>query len=192
MAKKKDNKGIDTSYADKYNNKYDSEVADKLVWSLASKNYTDTKIAEAMKISRKTFYGWLKRYSTFEQHYKDGKLLSVANVEKSLYDKTQERREIVTETTVVFDADGNSKPVAIKKSEKIIPADTKAIMYYLGNRTDEWTENPDNANDGDGLAEALVEHIKELGEDGINLLEKNESLEKKVKELEKQIAEAQQ
>lgn len=126
----------------KYNPKY------HLAWatSLAMEGLTQEEIAERMEIAYSTFKKWKKENPEFSAAVQKGKDASDAEVELSLFKRacgyTAKEKKVI----VAMDADGNQKPARIETSEREVPPDVTAIIWWLKNRKrDAWRDKWDIA-----------------------------------------------
>ena len=142
-------KGIDLMPASK---KYNQAYHDAWGWSLAAKGATDKEIADAFAVTEKTINRWKftggleengeKELSSFGKALEIGKQAADAIVEQSLYKKCVGYEFTEEESIVENDGKGGVKPIRIRKTKRVVPPDTMAIMYWLNNRcrkTGEWS-----------------------------------------------------
>ena len=160
--------------------KYNSELYDTMVWSLAVKGSTNDEIAEALGISERTLLNWRKNYESFGKKFIEGRKIDTGRVEESLYKKATGYEVTEIETTIKYDNDGNEVPVATKTKTKHIQPDTTAIIFWLKNRDSaNWKDNIEIENTGgDGLAQGLLTQISMIN---IEQLEAKEKAEKEAK-----------
>lgn len=108
-----------------------------LLESFARDGLTDDEIArEKLHVSVSTFYDWSKRFDEFSKAIKKGRTPVNIKVEKTFFEtklQPQTITETITEKTINRDKDGNITGTSehIRKSERYIPADTTAILFYL-------------------------------------------------------------
>lgn len=129
---------------------YNPETYPEWGWSLAIQGLTIAEIGAAMGVSRATVNRWLKEYPEFEKAVNEGRDVSDAKVERSLYQRavgyTYKEKKVI----VVMDKDGNQLPARIETVEKHVPPDTTAQIYWLKNRKrDRWKDRWDVEVDTD-------------------------------------------
>nr|DAT01025.1 MAG TPA: terminase small subunit [Caudoviricetes sp.] len=130
------------------NVKYNPEYHDQWAWSLAIRGCTDQEIADAMNLSRRTIARWKKEHESFAQSLETGKDPVDAAVEKSLFDKC--KPQIVKESRRILEIgrDGVPKPARVEETDRYIPADTTALIFWLKNRRpEEWRDRPKVSNE---------------------------------------------
>lgn len=97
---------------------------------LAKEGYTDEDIAFKLNIGIRTLYDWKKKYPQFMQALKENKDYFDDKVEQALLKRALGYE--YEETEIIASKDGkNSK---VKKTKKVIPPDTTAIIFWLKNR----------------------------------------------------------
>lgn len=126
------------------NTDYDQEVHDNWAMSLAFEGLTDMEIAQRMGIARSTLKKWEKEHASFSDSLKQGKEPADAKVQKSLYQRaigyTFKEKKVIVE----MDSSGNQKPARIETTERVIPPDTTAQIFWLKNRRpDQWRDKRD-------------------------------------------------
>lgn len=153
------------------------KLYDTLIWSLASKGYTNAEIYEALNISERTFQRWIKKYPSFKEKFSEGRNLATAQVEEALFKRAVGYTTTEEETVVKFDKEGNNLPVNVKKKKKQIAPDTSAGIFWLKNRDSaHWKDKVEvESKGGSGLAESLVAQLGMVTE---------EELERRIKEKE--------
>lgn len=97
---------------------------------------TDKEISQNIGISQETFYQWTKLYSEFSEAIKKGRQPVNLIVEKTFFEEKLKGRTVkekTTEKTIHRDADGNivSSSEHIRTTERYIPADTTAMLFYM-------------------------------------------------------------
>lgn len=123
---------------------YNPETYPDWGWSLAIQGLTIKEIGEAMGVSRATVNRWIAANPDFKEAIDRGRDASDAKVERSLYQRAtgytyKEKKVIVT-----MDKDGNQLPARIETTEKHVPPDTTAQIYWLKNRKrDKWKDKWD-------------------------------------------------
>lgn len=125
---------------------YNSEYHDDWAWSLATKGATDKEIADAFGVSVRTINRWKTNHVSFHKKLETGKASADAKVEASLYKRAVGYEYEESESLLEMDAQGNQKPLRVKRVKKHVPPDTMAQIYWLNNRsrkTGEWTQKQD-------------------------------------------------
>ena len=126
--------------------KYNPDYHDDWAWSLAAKGATDDEIAEAFGISVRTVNRWKNDHLSFRKKIETGKMSADAKVEASLFRRALGYEIEESENLLEMDADGNRKPLRVKKTKKHVAPDTMAAMYWLNNRSrksGDWTQRQD-------------------------------------------------
>ena len=114
--------------------KFNPDYYNDWAWSLAIQGMTIAEIGKAMGVSRATINRWMAENEDFKKAIDDGRDTSDAKVEKSLYQRAigytyKEKKVIMT-----LDKDGNQMPARIETTEKHVPPDTTAQIFWLKNR----------------------------------------------------------
>lgn len=117
---------------------FTNELGVKIV-KLFKEGYSETKIAEMINVERKTIYSWRQANKEFQldcslarEFYEQSQ---VEKVELALVDRATGFRAEVKRTEL----HPHSGDVIELYEEKIWPPDTRAIEYYLNNRSsDRW------------------------------------------------------
>ena len=97
---------------------------------------TDKEISQNIGISQETFYQWTKLYSEFSEAIKKGRQPVNLIVEKTFFEEKLKGRTVkekTTEKTIHKDANGKvvSSTEHIRTTERYIPADTTAMLFYM-------------------------------------------------------------
>lgn len=126
--------------------------------SYAREGLNDKEIADHIGISKETFYKWIKKYSDFSDSIKKGREPINTIVEDTFFEtklKPQFIKETTTETTIHYDANGKEtgKSKHKKVTERYIPADTTAMLFYMKCRMSDKYNDRVNVN---------IENSKEL------------------------------
>jgi hypothetical protein len=134
------------------------------------KGATDQEIADAFDVSVRAINNWKGKHASFRKKIDEGKSGANSKVEASLYKRAVGYKFEETETLLEMDANGNQKPLRIKKVKKHVAPDTMAIMYFLNNRTrksGEWTQKQDVSVSFDKEGKDVVIYLpaKEMDED---------------------------
>ena len=96
---------------------------------------TDTELADFFNVSEKTINTWKKKYQTFFQSIKSGKLIADSNVAASLYQRAIGYSHPDTHFSTLMGA------VVETPTIKHYPPDTIAAIFWLKNRRPEqWRE----------------------------------------------------
>lgn len=149
--------------------RYNKDVHDKLIFSLAMTSKTKTEIANKLKIDRKTLDNWLKKKPTFKQAYLDGKLAeSVAT--KGLADATKDKQYTEVKKNYIYNEDGEKVLVGIEERTKTRHASVEAQKFLLKNRNPEkWDNKETLGSGGEPLINQLVSFLDAIDKEGINL-----------------------
>ena len=128
-----------------------------LIQGWARDGLTDEEIAHKMGVTRKTFYEWVNRFGDIRDAIKSNKEIADREVEQALFKKamgTATVREIVKER-VYNPVTRQYELAVVKETEKTIPPDTAAQVFWLKNR------KPDTWRD---KREVVTDNIAELGD----------------------------
>ena len=101
----------------------------ELVFAYCLLNLTNEEIAEKLNIASSTLYEWIKIYPEFSESFRKGREEADAKVALSLFLKAT---GYYKERTKTFLCDGQ---VITEKYDEYYPADTKAIEFWLLNRS---------------------------------------------------------
>lgn len=120
---------------------YNPQTYPDWAWSLAVQGKTIKEIGDAMGVSRATVNRWIADNPEFKEAVNQGRDSADAKVERSLYQRatgyTYKERKIVN----VLDSNGKPIPARIETTEKHVPPDTTAQIYWLKNRQrDRWKD----------------------------------------------------
>jgi len=113
---------------------YIQDLHDSWAWSLAMEGLTDKEIAEKLGIAKSTLNNWKNEHPTFLDSLKAGKEPIDAKVQNSLYQRAIGYSYKEKKVVVELDSNGNQKPARIETTEKIVPPDTTAQIFWLKNR----------------------------------------------------------
>jgi len=123
---------------------YIQDLHDSWAWSLAMEGLTDKEIAQKMGIAKSTLNKWKIDFPSFSDSLKAGKEPVDSTVQKSLYQRAIGYSFKEKKVIVELDTNGNQKPARIETTEKIVPPDTTAQIFWLKNRRpDLWREKHD-------------------------------------------------
>lgn len=118
---------------------------------------TDEQIAKKLRVSRKTLYEWIKKYSDISDALKKGKEVVDYEVESALL-----KRALGYEVEETKEEDSDRDGYKSITTKRHIPADPTAAIFWLKNRRpDKWRDR----RDGSGAsqqeqAEAIEVFIK--------------------------------
>lgn len=131
------------------------------VQGYARDGMTDTEMAEAMRISRSTLNTWLKKFPQMAAVIKAGKEVADRKVENSLFERATGKivtlKKPIKVRKIIYDENTGKKcseaeEIEYVDEEEYIPADTKAIIFWLTNRKpDEWKQRVEVANSEEGM-----------------------------------------
>ena len=102
---------------------------------------TDAEIAKRIGIKPTTLKDWKDRFPTISEALKKGMTYAVADAEKALVEKFKVQTLIEKKTEIWQDAGGNNK-THIVTTEKQVPPDTTAIIFFLKAKAG-WKDNSD-------------------------------------------------
>lgn len=146
--------------------KYDPAWHDDWAWSMAVKGATNEEMAQAFRISARTFIRWTKKFKSLREAVERGKYIADSKVEKALYERATGYTVTDEEKLIEYDKDGNVKPVRVKKQTKNVAPDTMAIMYWLNNRKrNHWSQKQDIALSASENVEDVVIVLPSNGRD---------------------------
>lgn len=134
----------------------------------------DEQIAHNMGIRRKTLYEWKKKYSDIRNALKINKEIADIEIENALYKKAMG----FVATDIVYERQYNEQKgkyelMPVKKTERDVPPDTTAQIFWLKNRKpDVWSDRKDVTLNG------KVNTVAEMTD---------EELEKKIASIEKEL-----
>ncbi len=118
---------------------------------------TNKQIAHNMGISDTTFYDWQQKYPAFSDTIKRGKEVADQQVENALFQRAIGYTAIdkVTETT--------EKGMHTKETQKHIPGDVTAMIFWLKNRKPEqWRDKVQNEISGTMTNQVVTNPYDEL------------------------------
>lgn len=135
---------------------------------------TDEEIAKKIGISSATFYNWCNRFVEIFDTIKKGREPVNVQVEDTFFEKKLQGytvEEKTTEKTISRDKDGNivGSTEHIKKTERYIPPDTTAMLFYMKCRmsekyNDRLNVKVDNLSELPKLYDALKENDDDVRE----------------------------
>ena len=147
----------------KYNAKYHVPWAK----SLAMEGLTEKQIADSMEIAMSTFSKWKNEHPEFSEAVKKGKEPADAEVELSLYKRALGHTAKDKKVIITMDKDGNQKPARIETTEKEIPADVTACIFWLKNRRpDKYRDKQDIVIDNEKEINFNIVGASEMMKDG--------------------------
>lgn len=135
---------------------YDARVHVPWVASLAKRGCTQTEIAEAMGIARRTVTNWANAHPEFGEAMRASKSEADELVVDSLYNRATGRcRRMVKKVREVLTPQGTVMQLEETTIEQL-PPDTTAMIYWLKNRQPErWRDRPAMVEEKDGADEFL-------------------------------------
>lgn len=136
--------------------KYDARYHVPWVKGLAMRGCTIEEMAEDMEVSAFTLKKWIRENPELSTALKSGRSYSDTQVETSLYQRALGHK-ITEKKTIVqgSDKDG-SKPVRVEITEKDVPPDTTAAIFWLKNRRpDLWRDRQDVNIESEEWVDAL-------------------------------------
>ena len=144
---------------------YIQDLHDSWAWSLAMEGLTDKEIAEKLGIAKSTLNNWKNEHPTFLDSLKAGKEPIDAKVQNSLYQRAIGYSYKEKKVVVELDSNGNQKPARIETTEKIVPPDTTAQIFWLKNRRpDLWRDKQEVE-----LSNPFLELMKFAAKDNENI-----------------------
>ncbi len=112
-----------------------TEKHDKKAKRLATKGLTDKAIAEFFNVSERTLNNWKKQFPLFFQSLKNGKAMTDAGVEASLYQRAT-GYSVPDVHISSFEGDITITPII-----KHYPPDPTSCIFWLKNRKpDQWAD----------------------------------------------------
>ena len=140
-----------------------------LLKGYARDGMSDKDIAKKIGITTATFYDWVNRFPEFSSAIKTGRVSSTAKVEDNFYEEKLKGRTIkekTVEKTIHRDADGNitGSSEHVRETERYIPADTTAMLFYLKCRLPQKYNDRINVtvdDKRDGKLADLIEGLRE-------------------------------
>lgn len=120
---------------------------DKVVQKLYALGASDKEVHDTLGICRATYYEWRSKHQSFEDACYIGKdYYRTQQAEDALARRMVGYTENIKE--VVLDGDKNVKEIRVKPRH--VPADTRALSYFLNNRKPErWKDKVEHSNDGE-------------------------------------------
>lgn len=131
---------------------------------LARRGLSDEDIAKSIGINRTTIYDWKRKYPTFANALRDGKLVADLAVESALFKKATGFTVTDTKTTSFLDKEtGELVEGKSEVTTKHILPDTLAIMFWLKNRRpDLWKDKV--TEQGDATETQLNTYLNRLSD----------------------------
>lgn len=116
---------------------------------LARRGLSDEDIAKSIGINRTTIYDWKRKYPTFANALRDGKLVADLAVESALFKKATGFTVTDTKTTSFLDKEtGELVEGKSEVTTKHVLPDTLAMMFWLKNRCpDLWKDKVTEQSD---------------------------------------------
>ena len=124
---------------------YNKETHCEWAWALATAGLTNKEIAKKLGIATSTFNKWRDENPEFNEAVLSGKEIADAKVEKSLFKRAMgyeyEEKKVITS---LDPKTGETLPVRIEKTTKVVPPDTTAQIFWLKNRKPkDWRDRRD-------------------------------------------------
>ena len=101
-----------------------NKIFDDLVFELKLDGKPDSYIAKAFKISRDSFYSWLKKYESFKKSYDEGRN-AITEIKRSL------RKRAIGYTYKEEQAFISHGKIKKEKVEKHMAGDVRSAQYFL-------------------------------------------------------------
>ena len=121
--------------------KYNANTFPLLAEGWARKGLSDVQIAKNLRITKDTFYRYIKIYKDFSDALKRGKSPVDIEVENALLKRARGFEYEEKHTEVEVNKDGTVNTTKVKTVKKLIPPDTGAIAFWLKNRNpEEWRD----------------------------------------------------
>lgn len=144
-----------------------------LIKSYARDGLTDQEIASKIGVSVATFYNWCNKHLEFLETIKTGRKPINIIVEDTFFEeklKSRTVKETTKEKTIHRDAKGNitGSTEHIKETERFIPADTTAMLFYMKCRMSDRYNDKINVKVDDSRNGKLADLIEGLKEDDIH------------------------
>ncbi len=131
---------------------------------------TDEQIAKNMGISASTLYAWKEKFQEISEALKKGKDVADREVENALFRSALGYEAVEeVEERVVDEKTGEAKLVVTKRTNKHIPANTTAQIFWLKNRKpDMWRDCRDielsGKVDANPFKDLTEEQLRRLGD----------------------------
>lgn len=127
---------------------------------------TDAELSVYFDISEQTLNEWKKKYPDFHESLKKGKSYADGQMAMSLYNRGLGYTQIEQKDVVLKGKDGQ-ETVATLQTEKHIPADTTAIIFWLKNRRNtHWRDKHEFEHKGSDAFDLLLKRISDDGVEG--------------------------
>ena len=110
----------------KMKNKKYKKIYCGIVFKLKCCKVRNDEIFKMLRISKQSFYDWIKKYPDFREAYENGK-----NAENEVIEALKKKASGFEYTEEELDKDG-----CIHKIKKYHPPETNAIKYFLKNTSD--------------------------------------------------------
>ena len=134
----------------------------------------DRELAEAMGISRQTLNAWKKKYPALAGVIKCGKEVADRKVENALFEKCTGKTVLLKKPIkikrVEYDENTGKKireteEIVTAETEEYVPADTKAIQFWLINRKPEdWKQRVEINTSNEDSTGGVIEITREESE----------------------------
>lgn len=138
----------------------------------AREGLTDAEISKKIGIAVQTFYDWCNRFDEFSDAIKKGRKPVIVEVEDTFFEKKLKGytvTETITEKSIQRDANNEiiGSTEHIRKSERYIPPDTTALIFYLKCRAkDRYNDKVSvSIDDNNGMLADLIDGLKTTAKD---------------------------
>lgn len=148
--------------------KYNREYHLSWIRGLARRGLTVKEISEELGVAKSTICKWVSENEELSDALNEGRDYADTKVEESLYKRAigysyTEKKTIVG----VGQKGGEQKPARIEITEKFLPADTTACIFWLKNRNPQlWRERQDINFTDDAHINALANLLDEYDNEG--------------------------
>lgn len=147
---------------------YVQELHDEWAWSLAAQGKIDKEISKAMGISTSILHLWKVNNASFSSSLKTGKDIADAKVVRALFDRATGFEYKEKKIVIEIDKDGNQKPARIETTERYLPPDVTACIFWLKNRRPaQWADRQINKIESEGKISVHV-----IDEEAMNAVQK--------------------
>lgn len=113
------------------------------VRSLARQGLTLPQIAEEIGVARSTLCLWAKKDDALSDALNEGRSFADSKVVDGLYQRAM-GMTVTDKKTILSTKDGKTQPARIEITEKQLPPDPTACIFWLKNRQPKkWRDKPD-------------------------------------------------
>lgn len=143
--------------------KYNREYHLSWIRGLARRGLTVKEISEELGVAKSTICKWVSENEELSDALKEGRDYADTKVEESLYKRAVGYSYTEKKTIVgVGQKGGEQKPARIEITEKFLPPDTTACIFWLKNRNPQlWRERQDINLTDDAHINALANLLDE-------------------------------